>query len=426
MAGGGVQDGQDVSAAVTDPAFIWKNANDQMPCQLDFVYTNPSSGGFVYDIQKNINALTSFLGAVLNSAYNALPTWANSNRGTSSDNVQTRVTYIDAAFDASSGHKHTGSFGDAPPISALYVANVPLQGYAQQGVDIASVTGSSSNVSSQLSGYSPSTSTTTPGVVVNTPYNKLVIRNSTNDEQYEDATGNEVYGRLTYSSSVWTLSYYSEIAGTETAYTFATASGIRWYYQILSNPLGGGAPVYSDLFFVPSANATADVIQATTTLQGKTQLASTTPQPVGTTGSAGTPNATVANADHVHALPTTGVTAGSYTNINATVDAYGRVTAISSGTGPKSQTITSTTTGDPTIGVYFCNPGPSGLLFIWPALSGYRVTLKNIAAIGSGYNMSVISSTGALIEREIGATLTPGDTMTFQDDGTNIWEISAG
>jgi hypothetical protein len=90
------------------------------------------------------------------------------------------------------------------------------------------------------------------------------------------------------------------LAGVETAYTFAVSSDVRYYYQEIFNPMGGNAPVYSEFASIPSDNATADILTATTTIQGKVQLA-TTAQPVGSTTSAGTANATVANQDHTHA-----------------------------------------------------------------------------------------------------------------------------
>jgi len=116
---GGVTDGQPVDAATTDAAFLHKNAPEQMPTQLDLTYSNPSSGANVVDIQKNINSISSFLGWILNSVYNVLPSWATNNRGLSTNNVKQRIEAIDTAFDPSTGHAHTGGAGDAPKLNAI-------------------------------------------------------------------------------------------------------------------------------------------------------------------------------------------------------------------------------------------------------------------------------------------------------------------
>lgn len=296
---GGISDGEPVNQAVTDAAFLFKNADDQDPAKLDFVNTDAASGAFVTNIQRNVNSVFSFVGAAINGVYNLLPTWVTNNRGSSSNTLFQRIGAIDTAFDPSTGHKHTGGAGDAPPITASSIGSVPLEGYGVQGTDLTGVTGGSTNVTGSVGGNPPSSNTSTPGVVVNAPYNKIIIKNSTNDQSYLDSSGNIVYGRLTYSSGTFTLTYYSEITGTETPYSFSGSNGVRWYYQVLASSLGGTAPVYSAIFFIPSDSATADIITATTSAQGKVQLA-TTAQDVGSADSGGTANATVANADHVH------------------------------------------------------------------------------------------------------------------------------
>lgn len=70
-----------------------------------------------------------------------------------------------------------------------------------------------------------------------------------------------------------------------------------------------------------------------------TALSSTAPASVGTTNSVGV-GTTAARSDHVHALPSTGVTPGSYTYTGFTVDAQGRITAASSGAAPASPSST--------------------------------------------------------------------------------------
>jgi hypothetical protein len=53
------------------------------------------------------------------------------------------------------------------------------------------------------------------GVLVTTPINKVQLISSSNKELIFDNDGNEIYGRLTESSGIYTLSYYSLQSGAE-------------------------------------------------------------------------------------------------------------------------------------------------------------------------------------------------------------------
>jgi hypothetical protein len=231
-----------------------------------------------------------------------LPTWTSNETGPSTDNLFQRTDGLDERFNPTTGHTHDGTTGEGPQILAAVIGGVPLRGYVQQGVDQIGVTGTSTVVTADMIGKTPSSGATVPGVVVAAPENKVLLRQASGTDEgdvFKDGSGNIVYGRITEAAAVWTLSYYVDIAGVETAYSFSGAD-VRWYYQELYNPLSGLAPVYSEFAAIPSDNATADVITATTTQQGKTRLASAVAANVGSTGTAGTANATVANADHVH------------------------------------------------------------------------------------------------------------------------------
>ena len=269
-----ILDGEPVNAAVSNPSWISKNTDDVTPSKLGLGNTAPESGSTVSNLQTEVNSSASFMGKALNAVKDILPAWATSNRGTSSDTLLARAEATDTAFNGTTGHKHTGSTGDGTRVDAISIANVPIMGFAQQGINLVAVTGTSVDVSTQMTGSFPSAGSSSAGVVVTAPYNKIILRNSVDDTEFKDATGNVVYGRLTFAASVWTLSFYSEIAGVETAYTFAS-SGIVWYFQVLASTLDGTAPVYSDLFFVPSSNATADVVNASLTQRG---LVNTTTQ----------------------------------------------------------------------------------------------------------------------------------------------------
>src|SRR6185437_3514466 len=167
---GGVVDGQPVNQSITDAAFIYKNANDTMPFILALADVTSPSGTGVTNIQAEFNSLNSFLGKTINTAYNVLPSWTHNDLGSSTDSVFARVNTITNAFSLS-GHAHSGVDGQGGNILAQYITDVP----------------------SLLVGATPSTGQTILGVVVNAPYNQVVLRN-TSGAEFTDGSGNVVYG----------------------------------------------------------------------------------------------------------------------------------------------------------------------------------------------------------------------------------------
>lgn len=99
----GVLDGQDVSAAVTNPAFINKNTDDTTPSKLGLANADVVSGTSVTNTQRELNSISSFTGSVLNSAKDQLPVWTNNNVGSSTDNLKQRAEALTLAF-ASAGN----------------------------------------------------------------------------------------------------------------------------------------------------------------------------------------------------------------------------------------------------------------------------------------------------------------------------------
>lgn len=120
--------------------------------------------------------------------------------------------------------------------------------------------------------------------------------------------------------------------------TYQTIAGMSSYAPLASPGLTGTptAPTAANGTNTTQLATTAYVVNALSgyALSANVPAASsTTPAAVSTTGAVGT-GSTFARADHVHALPTTAVTAGSYGSASSvatfTVDGFGRLTAAGS------------------------------------------------------------------------------------------------
>lgn len=310
-----VINGQAVSAEITNPAFLDAQTDDAAAGIIGFVNTDPASGSSVDNIQREANSLNSFVGSTINSAKDQKPSYTNNDGFTSNEDLRTRIDSISAKFNGTSGHTHSGSPGDGAQIPSDQISGVTLRGYFLQGVDLTGVSGYSVDVSSYFISSIPSNDSLTLGVVVNNPENRIIIRQASGagaNDPIVDGLGNQVYGRLTYATGVWTLSFYVLIANVETAYSLPSTD-VRWYYQELYNPIHN-SPVYSELAIIPSDNAAAAIPYATSTTEGKVLLANASPGAIAATGAVGT-STRVALQDHTHeGLHSLGIT-GSGTTI---------------------------------------------------------------------------------------------------------------
>lgn len=100
---GGVIDGQAVSAAITDPAFIFKNADDMTTFNVELASPIGSDGSTIQRPQREFNALWHWLGGLVNQAITYLPAWTSNNFGTSTDTIIGRIEAIDAGVGFKAG-----------------------------------------------------------------------------------------------------------------------------------------------------------------------------------------------------------------------------------------------------------------------------------------------------------------------------------
>ena len=89
---------------------------------------------------------------------------------------------------------------------------------------VAIPSGSSVDVTSLFSGKVSGGSDTQVGVYTSAPQNKVYIRLKSTGKAIEDSQHRQVFARLSFSSNVWTLTFYVIDAGSETTYDFSTDS----------------------------------------------------------------------------------------------------------------------------------------------------------------------------------------------------------
>lgn len=262
-----VSNGQVANQTTFNNAFPSRTVDTSLVGQVDLQNADAESGGDIFNVQRELNSESSFTGKPTNAAKDALPAWDNNDVGTGTDDLFERADALTERFNPSTGHTHDGV--DSPVVSASDLSSVRLRGSFIRAGNLTGISGSTTDVSTPMSGKTPSTADTVKGVVVNPTYNKVIIRDNTAANEGDDivnALGDMIYGRLTYLAGVWTLSFFVNVAGVETAHALS-AQDVAWYYQELFNPVTD-APIYSELASVSSDNATQDVVDATATQRG--------------------------------------------------------------------------------------------------------------------------------------------------------------
>jgi hypothetical protein len=205
----------------------------------------PASGVPLFNVQGGLNQLYTGTGATETTPGT---TYTSQTVITNGDNHQAALGKLDAKFHHTTGHTHDGTAGNGGPIAPGSIGSIPLFGTYVQGANLLGITGTSTNVTANLSGETPSTLSTVEGVPVNVGPNRVLLLSAlaaSYEERLRDVSGNPVYGRLTEAAGVWTLSFFKYVLGVETAHNFTGAVDLIWFYQKLFKRIVN-APVYSD------------------------------------------------------------------------------------------------------------------------------------------------------------------------------------
>ena len=182
---------------------------------MSLANTDPSSGDTITNIQRELNALSSFTGKAINVAKDTIPAWTYSGIGASGNDMFDRLDAVSSSYHPTTGHTHDGTAGNGVPISAGDLADYNnLYGMVQRVnySDVTDVTGTSFDFSSVFTGKTPGGSYSTVGVFAIGSFRQNIVRIRYKDQPVTDIDGFEIYGRFdvtgTEPSYVWTIDFF--------------------------------------------------------------------------------------------------------------------------------------------------------------------------------------------------------------------------
>lgn len=261
-----VSNGQLANSTTFNQAFSSRLADDNTVGKKDLQNTDPASGPDVINVQREINSLNSFTGRPSGSAWDDEPIWTENQVGTATDTLLDRGDALTERFDGITGHTHDGTDGQGALIDASDLTNVNNLFGIYQYLEVTGANGSTYDVSTEFTGRSPGGDSITVGVLTDAPINKVSIIDLATGTAIEDAGGQRVYARITESAGVWTLSFYTNEAGVETAHTLASTNIGVFFREVFNQNSRPTIP--ADVAEIGSLDLTADVVDASPTQRG--------------------------------------------------------------------------------------------------------------------------------------------------------------
>lgn len=261
-----VTNGELANQNTFNTSFMSREVDTDTVGKVDLLNPAAPSGPSVLNIQRFANSIASMLGISTAEVYNFLYSWPNNYVGSINDTVLQRVNALIALFDGTSGHDHDGTNGKSKKISASNLLDINQFLAYRQAVDIVGANGTTYSITTEMSGKTPGGSSSSLGVITSPPNNRVYIKDSLTETFVEDAEGQRVYGRITESGGAWTLSFYTNEGGVETAHNLSTLNISIYFWEVFN--LATRPTIPSDPAEFGTLDITGDVSDASDTIRG--------------------------------------------------------------------------------------------------------------------------------------------------------------
>lgn len=180
------------------------------------------------------------------------------------DNRKVAIGKLDAKFDTTLGHDHDGV--NSKKITITNVLDINQYFAEWQVLTVNSAVGSSYVVTTEFTGLTAGGGASALGVITSAPNNRCEIRTATTGLEVNDTQGQKVYARITESVGIWTLSFYTNEAGVETAHTLSSQNIVVYFREVFNQDTRPTIP--ADMGALGSLDLTSDVVDASITERG--------------------------------------------------------------------------------------------------------------------------------------------------------------
>lgn len=270
-----VSDGQPVNAAVTNAAFVSRTVDSDTIGVVGLNNTTDGdSGAAIGNLQQAVNELGDAVGLVTPNDDTNRKIYASNNVLVDTESHKQNLENLDERFNGTTGHTHDGTDGEGAQISASDLLNINQLQAAYADFSFAGASGNSTDVSASFAAKSPGGNASTAGVITTAPSNKVSIIETASGTEVEDGTGKRVYAKLTEAAGVWTLTYYVNDAGVETAHNLTSTNITVFYREVYT--LATRPTIGSDIALIDSLDVVVDFPDAAVAQPGKVSITSQT------------------------------------------------------------------------------------------------------------------------------------------------------